>query len=44
LTFTDLEKLNLVAIEGSFLPDGEKRSLRSDYQAAVKAFRTRHGV
>jgi adenosine deaminase len=44
LTFGDLEKLNLVAIDGSFLPDDEKRSLRSDYQAAVKAFRTQHGV
>ena len=41
LSFDDLEKLNLIAIEGAFLPDREKSELRKKYLAAVKQFKDR---
>lgn len=44
LSFDDLEKLNLIAIDGSFLPDDEKATLRKTYLAAVSEFRATHGV
>lgn len=42
LSLEDLVTLNLVAIEGAFLPDTEKSELKSRYQGAVKDFRKKH--
>ncbi len=40
----DLIELNLRAIDTAFLSDSERRSLRADYQNAVKTFRSAHSV
>jgi adenosine deaminase len=44
LSFDDLERLNLIAIDGAFLPAPEKKDLRDRYQEAVKAFRAQNKV
>lgn len=44
LSINDLVTMNLTAIEGAFLPDGEKTALRRDYLAAVDAFRAKHAI
>jgi adenosine deaminase len=44
LTVDDLVALNLTAIEGTFLKDPEKATLRKDYLAAVDTFRTTYNV
>lgn len=42
LTLDDLVQLNLVAIEGAFLPDTEKTELKNRYHQAIAAFRKKH--
>ena len=44
LGFDDLEKLNLIAIDGAFLPVQEKKDLRDRYQEAVKAFKAQNKI
>lgn len=44
LSFDDLEKLNLIAIDGSFLPEDEKAELRRNYLSTLSTFRATHGV
>lgn len=42
LDLNDLTKLNLIAIEGAFLSDAEKASLKKRYLAAVDEFKQKH--
>lgn len=44
LTLEDLVKLNLIAIEGTFLPDTEKTELKNRYLSAVATFRSQFGL
>ncbi len=44
LTLDDLVALNMVAIEGAFLPDTEKTDLKNRYNAAIAAFRKKHRI
>lgn len=44
LDIEDLIKLNLTALEGSFLPAKDKESLKTAYIKQVEAFRAKHGV
>lgn len=44
LGIEDLERLNLIAIDGSFLPRDEKADLRRRYQAAVREFRAAQDI
>lgn len=39
LSLEDLVALNMIAIEGTFLPPQEKQALKTDYRAAIEAFR-----
>ncbi len=44
LTLDDLVKLNLTAVEGTFLKDADKATLRKEYLAAVEVFRSTYNV
>lgn len=44
LTLGDLVALNLIAIEGAFLPDTEKSELKQRYLSAIETFKTRFKI